>query len=119
MTNPKNQPSLVSAKALLHEHGLPLDANSFFNGLEICGMLARTPYESTTGSGEIKHFIQLVGDGLQLGENRASGWHEFKTEPKFYPDRFGSAYLAACMALYEHAKLVCTTTTLEKENESN
>lgn len=113
------QPKLASAKALLSEHGLPLDANSFFNGLEICGMLERCPYESTTGSGEIKHFSQLIGDGLKVGENKASGWHEFKTEPKFYPDRFAAAYLAACMALHEHAKLVCSNTTEEGDHESH
>jgi hypothetical protein len=104
------KPRLTPAKTLLRDHGLPLDANAFFNGLELCGLLERTPYESTTGSGEIKHYLQLIGDGLQLGENRPSGWHEFKTEPKFFDDRFASAYLAACTALYEHAKLVCIPT---------
>ena len=108
-TIPKRK--LTPAKTLLQNYALPLDANSFFNGLVLCGLMERTAYESTSGSGEIKHFLQLIGDGLQLGENKRSGWHEFKTEPKFYDDAFGGAYLAACTALLEHAKLVCTPTT--------
>jgi hypothetical protein len=107
---PHSKRKLTPAKTLLHAYQLPLDANAFFNGLELCGMIQRTPYESTTGSGEIKHYLQLVGDGLQVGENKPSGWHEFKTEPKFFEDTFAGAYLAACTALYEHAKLICTPT---------
>ena len=107
---PPNKRKLTPAKTLLRDYQLPLDANAFFNGLELGGMIQRTPYESTTGSGEIKHFLQLVGDGLLVGENKPSGWHEFKTEPKFFDDTFAGAYLAACTALYEHAKLICTPT---------
>ena len=105
------KPKLSTAKTLLSANKLPLDANSFFNGLIICGKMKVVQYESTTGSGEIKYYMQLTDEGAAYGENKASGWHEFKTEPKFYEHMFIDAYLTCCDAIGRHARDWAATKT--------
>ena len=95
---------LKTAKLLLAESNLPMDAASFYRSLVLIGAMKDVEYASTTGSGEMKSFVQFTECGLEYGENKASGWHEFKTEPKFYENQFGKAYLAACQGALEHAK---------------
>lgn len=98
----------ASAKKLLVDLNLPLDASSLNNGLILAGMMQITRYLSTTGSGEEKYFIQFTADGLDYGKNKPSGWHEFKTEPVFYVSQFAQAYLLAASSIYNHALAVTT-----------
>lgn len=81
-----------------------MDASSLFNGLVIGGKMKVVEYESSTGSGEIKYYMQITADGAVYGENKPNGWHEFKTEPKFYEQRFPEAYMTCCEAIASHAR---------------
>ena len=83
----------LAAKKLLSENDLPMEANTFFNGLILAGLMEKASYLSTTGSGEIKHYLRLVASGLTLGENVANSFHKIKTEPRFKRDSFPDAYL--------------------------
>lgn len=100
----------TAAKKLLTNHGLPMDANTFNNGLILAGVLEIKKYLSTTGSGEEKYYIAFTEAGASYGKNVPSGWHEFKTEPKYYDDQFAAAYLLAATALFTHAQSVVTQT---------
>lgn len=102
VTTTKHPPG-KPAKKLLAEHGLPLDATTLNNSLVLAGLMRITRYESTSGSGEIKYFMELTEEGLKLGRNKPSGWHEFKTEPLFYEGSFSEAYCIAIVALTQHA----------------
>lgn len=92
-----------SAKSELVRIAAPLDAASFYNGLLLAGLMEEVEYESTTGSGEIKTFLRLVDGTEQLGFNKKSGFHEFKTEPRFYVDSFTDAYILSVNAIAQHA----------------
>lgn len=94
----------MSAKSLLTRHNLPMDAATLSNGLILAGLLERKTYLSTTGSGEVKHFLAFTGAGESFGKNAQSGWHEIKTEPKFYKDKFAIAYLYAANAILKHGQ---------------
>jgi hypothetical protein len=94
------------AKKLLADHRLPMDANTFNNGLILAGVLEVKKYLSTTGSGEEKYYIAFTEAGSIYGKNIPSGWHEFKTEPKYYDDQFAAAYLLVATTLFEHAKSI-------------
>lgn len=94
---------LDSAKRLLQKHDLPLDANSFYKGLALSGLMTEVKYLSTSGSGEEKTYWQFTGEGECFGENKKNHFHEFKTEPKFFEVTFLQAYLVACKAIWEQA----------------
>lgn len=96
------------AKKLLADHRLPMDVNTFNNGLILAGILEVKKYLSTTGSGEEKYYIAFTEAGAIYGRNSPSGWHEFKTEPKYYHDHFAAAYLLAAAALFTHAQSIAT-----------
>lgn len=51
------------------------------------GVLREVSYLSTTGSGKEKSFREISPDFLEFGVNRLT-MHEFKTEPRFYLNRF-------------------------------
>ena len=59
-------------------------------------------YLSTTDSGEIKSYLVLTEQGLEYGKNAFNPFHEFKTDPKFFEDKFPHAYLLALRALLAH-----------------
>lgn len=98
----------ASAKKLLAELQLPLDASSLNNGLILVDMMRITRYLSTTDSGEEKYYIEFTEQGLAYGKNKPSGWHEFKTEPVFFVDKFLEAYYLATAAIYTHAQQFVT-----------
>lgn len=109
-SNKREGVKTTPAKKLLAGHGLPMDANTFNNGLILAGVLEIKKYLSTTGSGEEKYYIAFTETGAAYGKNAPSGWHEFKTEPKYYDDQFAAAYLLAATALLTHAQSVVTQT---------
>lgn len=92
-----------SAKKLLKDCGSSLDATSFLNGLILAGIIERIEYPSTTGSGEIKHYLKIKDEALEYGINASSGFHEFKTEPRFYLEKFYELIVIACKSLLEEA----------------
>ncbi|MEN9396681.1 MAG: hypothetical protein RLZ81_1211 [Pseudomonadota bacterium] len=98
---PKRKTS--SAKSELARIESPLDAASFYNGLLLAGLMKEVEYESTTGSGKIKKFLRLVDGTEQIGFNRESGFHEFKTESRFYVDSFYDAYILSVNSIAQHA----------------
>lgn len=102
--NTKDNAKSSSAKKLLADQKLPLDASTFNNGLMLVGLLEEKKYLSTTGSGEEKYYIAFTDAGAEFGKNKSSGFHEFKTEAKFYDIRFSEAYLIAVTALFRHAQ---------------
>jgi len=51
------------------------------------GIMRDVVYESTTGSGKEKHFREITHEYLEFGENIKTR-HKFKTEARFYVDRF-------------------------------
>ncbi len=108
---------LKTAKVLLAENKLPMDAASFYKSLILTGAMKDVEYASTTGSGEMKSFVQLTDQGLEYGENKASGWHELKTEPKFYEHQFGQAYMAACQGALDHAKTIFGGHTIAEKGQ--
>lgn len=65
-----------------------LNANVILKVLIALEMAENAEYESTTGSGEIKTFYRLIGDGMVYGKNILSGGHPFKSSPKFYQETF-------------------------------
>lgn len=94
----------LTAKKLLSDNDLPMETNTFFNGLILAGLMEKATYLSTTGSGEIKYFLRLVANGLTLGENVANAFHKIKTEPRFNRDSFPDAYLKSSSAISTHAQ---------------
>jgi len=100
----RNGEKTTSAKKLLAAHKLPMDAATFNNGLILSGFLEIKTYLSSTGSGEEKYYIILTDAGLKYGKNKASGWHEFKTEPIFFDAIFPEAYCHSAVAIIENAK---------------
>lgn len=92
-----------SAKALLTTHNLAMDAATLNHSLVLAGVLAHKMYLSTSGSGEEKSFLVFTDAGSEFGKNAASGFHEFKTDTKFFDERFGDAYLLAVDALLKQA----------------
>jgi hypothetical protein len=99
---PKKPTPVFPAKTLLAEIGSSLDATSFFNGLELAGVVARVEYMSTTGSGEVKQFVKIEDGHLNVGQNKKT-MHEFKTEARFFRDGFESLAVVSCRALLENA----------------
>lgn len=63
------------------------NAASILSALRKSGHAKEVEYPSTTGSGEIKTFTSLTDQGLAFGINRSTD-HPFKTEARFYPDKF-------------------------------
>lgn len=94
----------ASAKALLALHRLPLDSASLNSGLVLAGILHHQNYLSSTGSGEVKSFLAFTETGLAYGENEANGFHEVKTDARFFSARFPEAYQLAINALHAHAQ---------------
>lgn len=72
------------------------NAASILCALRKSGLAKEVEYPSTTGSGEIKTFTSLTEDGLAFGINRSTD-HPFKTEARFFPEKF-PALLAAVAA---------------------
>jgi len=99
---PKKPPQAFPAKSLLIDIGSGLDATSFFNGLALAGIVSRVEYLSTTGSGEVKHFLKIDDGHLHIGQNKKT-MHEFKTEVRFFRSGFESLVVVACRALLENA----------------
>lgn len=93
-----------SAKQLLEAHDLPLSAHSLYEGLRLAGLLASVQYESTSATGEIKQFNQLLDGAQKYGKNKASGFHPVKTEIQFFDEMFLQVYAIACKALHEDAQ---------------
>ena len=102
---PKKPTPVFPAKTLLAEIGSGLDATSFFNGLELSGIVARVEYLSTTGSGEVKQFVKIDDGHLNIGQNKKT-MHEFKTEARFFRDGFEPLVVVSCRALLENAILI-------------
>ncbi len=92
-----------SAKALLTMHNLAMDAATLNNSLVLAKVLTHKTYLSTSGSGEKKSYLIFTDAGSEFGKNAASGFHEFKTDTKFFDERFGDAYLLAVDALLKQA----------------
>lgn len=99
---PKKPTPVFPAKTLLAEIGSRLDATSFLNGLELAGYVSRVEYLSTTGSGEVKHFVRINDNHLGIGQNKKT-MHEFKTEARFFRGGFESLVVVSCRALLENA----------------
>lgn len=94
----------TAAKGLLQEINSPLNAASFLSGLALSGMAENRTYPSTTGSGELKHFLQLTESGLAYGINQGSSMHKFKTEPRFWPESFPQLHLHVARGIYDFAR---------------
>lgn len=76
-----------SLTQLSKETKTSLNAASILSAIIKTDLANEVEYVSTSGSGEIKKFVQLSDSGLRYGENRAT-IHEFKTEPRFYAKTF-------------------------------
>ncbi|WFP48532.1 hypothetical protein PL263_10445 [Methylomonas sp. EFPC3] len=74
-------------KDLCAHYDLSLNPSSIGKALVNTGVMREISYLSTTGSGEEKQFKEIVPDYLEFGVNRKT-MHEFKTEPRFYIDKF-------------------------------
>lgn len=96
----------ITSKAGLQSLQSPLDASSFHNGLILAGLMEIIHYESSTGSGEIKYYLSLTKAAELLGRNAPSGWHEFKTEPRFFEQHFVHAYMLSVQAIVDHANQI-------------
>lgn len=92
----------MTAKSALALHHLPIDAPSLCEGLILSGLMIEQGYLSTTDSGEIKSYLVFTERGLEFGKNAFNPFHEFKTDPKFFEDKFPEAYLFALRALLTH-----------------
>lgn len=68
-------------------HDLSLNPASIYIALIKAGVIREVGYLSTTGSGEEKYFREISPDYMDFGINRKT-MHEFRTEPRFYVDRF-------------------------------
>ena len=73
---------------LLSDSPSSLNASVILKVLISLEMAENAEYASTTGSGEIKTFYRLIGDGLNYGKNILSMGHQFKSSPKFYQESF-------------------------------
>lgn len=93
-----------SAKQLLEAHDLPLSAHSLYEGLRLAGLLVSVQYESTSATGEIKQFNQLLDEAQEYGKNKASGFHPVKTDIQFFDEVFLQVYSIACKALHDDAQ---------------
>lgn len=89
MTNP------VSMTAALKHRAIPLPASSVLQMMQWAGLVEDVEYTSSSGSGEIKHFLRLTERGLAYGVNLASPVSKEKTEVAIYPSRLG-AILRQC-----------------------
>lgn len=74
-----------SLTGLVKTTGISLNAASINQALIKAGLAEEVEYASTSGSGEIKKYVRLTG--TEYGINRAT-MHEFRTEMRFYPNRF-------------------------------
>ncbi|MDP3876277.1 MAG: hypothetical protein Q8Q50_04785 [Methylobacter sp.] len=85
----KKQPThpVDSLTSLVKLFDVSLSANTIGSALLKAGVLREVSYLSTTGSGEEKHFREIPPAFLEFGVNRRTV-HEFKTEPRFYAERF-------------------------------
>lgn len=92
-----------SLTTLLKISGSSLNAAAMFNALLRTGHGQIVEYESTTGSGEVKSFFALTESGLAYGTNRST-LHEFKTEARFYPDKFRELLIIVAQAILAEAE---------------
>lgn len=93
-----------SAKQLIDALGLPLSAHSFYEGLKLAGLIKSVQYESTSASGELKEFNQLLDEDQKYGKNKVSGFHPIKTDIQFFDGVFLELYSIACKALHDDAQ---------------
>lgn len=76
-----------SLTKLLEEYEISINAACMLRCLTKCGVLIDVQYHSTTGSGQIKSFKKIADCYQYFGVNKPTP-HEFKTEVRFYSDRF-------------------------------
>lgn len=74
---------MLTLTKLIDTYDLSLNPSGLSKCLEKRGVIIDVEYESTTGRGHTKTFKAIADEFLHLGENKASGFHEFKTEMKF------------------------------------
>lgn len=88
-----------SLTTLLKLSNCSLNAACIYSALRKTGHAEMIEYPSTTGSGEIKSYLSLTEAGEAFGLNRGT-MHDFKTEARFYPQKFGAllAIVAAQIA---------------------
>jgi hypothetical protein len=78
---------LWSLTKLVKHFDLSLSPATIAKALIKAEIMWEMTYLSTTGSGKEKVFKEIMSDYLEYGINRTT-MHEFKTEPRFYIDRF-------------------------------
>lgn len=100
--------------ALLADNPCSLNPNVILKVLIQVGMAENAEYESTTGTGEIKSFYRLTGDGLNYGKNILSGGHPFKSSPKFYHERFPHLLQLVICHLQHEVDILCAPEETEK-----
>lgn len=81
--------SPVSMTVALKPHAIPLPAASVLQMMQWAGLIEDVEYASSSGSGEIKHFLRLTERGLTYGVNLAGPVSKEKTEVAIYPSRLG------------------------------
>lgn len=72
---------------LLAQLDSSLNAISVNNALVKIGILRDISYESTTGSGKLRHFYTFTESGAEFGIDMSTR-HEFRTQTAFYEDSF-------------------------------
>ena len=65
-----------------------LNANVIKTAMLKMGYLRECNYESTSGSGVNKKFLELTDLAEKFGRNEQNYFHEFKTEPKYFVSEF-------------------------------
>jgi len=76
-----------SLTALVKAFDLSLSPATIGKALVKAEIMRDMTYLSTTGSGKEKFFREIMPAYMEYGINRTK-MHEFKTEPRFYIDRF-------------------------------
>lgn len=87
--------SPVSVTAALKLRGVPRPTASVLQMMQWAGLLEDVEYASSTGSGEIKHFLRLTERRLAYSVDLPGPVSKEKTEVAIYPSRLG-AVLRQC-----------------------
>lgn len=72
---------------LLKDAGSSLHPSTINKVMLKAGLAEMAEYLSTTGSGEVKSFLQLNEAGVRFGENTWTA-HPIKTSVRLYPEQF-------------------------------
>jgi hypothetical protein len=92
----------ISLTKLCKSHDLSLDAAAILKVLIKIDVIEVLEYPSTTGSGELKKYKSINKMYARFGENTPT-MHEFRTEPRFYPNVFSELITL----VVEQIKLEC------------